>query len=321
MRSVSVTSQVARVVPPQVKRLVPTELKRRALDMSLPSRGYLASLLRETYTVDKLVGVSPEDFERRIRAFGEIDDAQMEGYQSAAKQRARSVRFQWAEPMDFGTFSVDGMAPNRTPLVLATFIDWLSALPKRLDGKRVLDIGCWTGTTSLLLAAMGAQVVAIEEVKKYVDCLTYLRDSFGVENLEPRHLSLYDLVADEFQDAFDYVLFAGVLYHLSDPVLGLRITFNALRPGGQCLMETAISKGSGRTLEYAGSGEVGRDPLSANWFFPTSVVVKAMMAEVGYVNLRSHVRTSRNKDRMIAAASKTEQCDMLRAGLSMPKIR
>ena len=86
---------------------------------------------------------------------------------------------------------------------------------------------------------MGAKVVAIEEVAKYVDCLKYIRDAFDLENLEPRRLSLYDLTADEFQDAFDIVLFAGVLYHLSDPVLGLRITFDALKPGGTVLLETA----------------------------------------------------------------------------------
>jgi 2-polyprenyl-3-methyl-5-hydroxy-6-metoxy-1,4-benzoquinol methylase len=77
-----------------------------------------------------------------------------------------------------------------------------------------------------------AEVVAIDEVKKYVECLQFLKKSFAIDNLEPRHLSLYDLVDPAFQDRFDLVLFAGVLYHVTDPIVALRITFNCLRDGG-----------------------------------------------------------------------------------------
>ena len=205
----------------------------------LPSLDYVSGL-NAHYQVANLVGVPPAEFRARIEAFTALDDATMEDYQSGEHQRGRSVRFEWSEDHDFGDFEVKGMAQNRATWLISMFIDQLKALPRDLSGKRVLDIGCWTGGTSLILAQMGASVVAIEEVRKYVDCLEYLRDSFGVSNLEPRNLSLYDLTGDEFQDAFDIVLFGGVLYHLSDPVLGARITFDALRDQGICLLETAV---------------------------------------------------------------------------------
>ena len=286
---------------------------------AVPSLEYLRQLMRDNYQVQNLIGIDPTEFRRRIEEFEALDDYAMEGFQSSEAQRGKSVRFQWAADHDFGTFQVKGMAAERPLWLLAVFMDVMPVLQRRLDGLRVLDVGCWTGGTSLALAAMGANVVAIEEVKKYVDCLTYLRDSFGVENLEPRNLSLFDLTGDEFQDAFDVVLFAGVLYHLSDPVLGTRITFNTLKPGGSCLMETAVCRSEKRICEYAGHDVIRGG--GANWFIPAPQVAADMMREVGYEDVRTSLLRGRRQDRLVAVGSKKTQVDMLRAGLSVRNIR
>jgi 2-polyprenyl-3-methyl-5-hydroxy-6-metoxy-1,4-benzoquinol methylase len=283
---------------------------------------YLASLQREHYRTNNLVNVSPDEFKRRIDEFSSMDDTSMEGYQSDESQRTRSIRFEWAEDQDFGTFSVNGMSKGRATFLLANFIDQFGVLPRRLDGYKVLDVGCWTGAASCLMAAMGAEVIAVEEVKKYVECLNYLRDAFEIENLTPINMSLYDLTADEFQDAFDFVLFGGVLYHLSDPIIGMRITFNVLKPGGVCMLETAVARSDKRICEYAGKDEANRG-AGANWFFPTPPVVDAMMEEVGYQSVRHQLQRAPNAphDRVTAVGRKVKQVDMLRAGLSVPDIR
>lgn len=326
LRQSGLTARFAKRLPPEVRKLVPLRLKRLLVPAPpkqppLPSLEYF-SAMKAHYRVANLVGVTPAEFRRRIDVFSSLDDAEMEGYQSGDHQRARSVRFEWSEDHDFGDFTVTGMSTNRSTWLLSTFTDQLSELPRDLSGKRVLDIGCWTGGTSLLLARMGASVVAIEEVKKYVDCLEYLCESFGLSNLEPRNLSLYDLTGEEFQDAFDIVLFGGVLYHLSDPVLGIRITFNTLRDQGKCLLETAVARSQARILEYAGKDEPGRG-AAANWFYPAPNVVHTIMDEVGYRNIRSLVlpQAQGPQDRMLAVGTKVTQVDMLRAGLSVPDIR
>ncbi len=326
IRQSELTAGVVQRIPPAARKLVPLRVKKMLVppapqQLPLPSLGYISSL-KAYYQVANLVGVSPGEFQRRIEEFLSLDDAAMEGYQSSDQQRGRSVRFEWSEDHDFGDFQVKGMAQNRSSWLISMFMDQLSALQRDLTGKRVLDIGCWTGGTSLIMARMGASVVAIEEVKKYVDCLEYLCDSFGVTNLEARNLSLYDLTADEFQDAFDIVLFGGVLYHLSDPVLGARITFDALREPGTCLLETAVARSKERILEYAGKDEPGRGD-GANWFFPAPNVVHAIMDEVGYRDIRGLVcpQAGTPQDRMLAVGTKVAQVDMLRAGLSVPGIR
>jgi len=94
-------------------------------------------------------------------------------------------------------------------------------------------VGCWTGGTTLLLAALGSRVLAIEEVNKYASMAGYLAQSFGLEDrVSVLSRSVYECDSEDFFDQFDIVYFPGVIYHLSDPVVALRILFNALRPKG-----------------------------------------------------------------------------------------
>jgi tRNA (mo5U34)-methyltransferase len=173
---------------------------------------------------------------------------------------------------------------------------------------------------------MGAEVVAIEEVKKYVDALTYLKAAFEINNLEVRNLSLYECTTPEFQDQFDYVLFAGVLYHLTDPVLGLRVVFNSLKDGGLCLLETAAIPAKGPTLRYEGPNVLwggDADQLSRsgwNWFLPSTATVVNMLRDVGFENIRAPRRVT-SADRQFAVARRIRHVDILRAGLSSPGIR
>jgi SAM-dependent methyltransferase len=289
----------------------------------LPSAGWLETLWAERYHTDNLVSVSPEEFQRHLEGLSGQSDAEGEGLGSAEGQRERTVQFQWAEDMDFGTFSVPGMSHGRATWLLAMFIDELRALPRDLTGRRVLDIGCWTGKTSLLLAAMGAEATGVEEVHKYAATLGELCNAFGVDIVHPKAASLYDLGDPDLFDRFDFCLFGGVLYHLSDPVVGLRHLYNTLREGGTLLLESAVTRSAGRDLEYAGQGEIGRDPAGANWFFPSPSTLVAMLEEVGYEPERSYlqIQPDRPRDRMFLVARKGQQKDMLRAGLSVPRIR
>jgi len=315
-------------MPESIKRLIPYRPPSPP-SLRSPSPGQTANFkflqsLMKTYRVENLVNMDPKQFKEGFDRFLALDDAAMEGYESAEGQRVRTVRFMWPFDHDFGDFKV-GPGTNATrPMDLITnFMDSFGVPARDLKGKRVLDIGCYAGGTSLLLAAMGAEVVAVEEVAKYVESLKFLRDAFGLENLEPRNLSLYDLTTDEFQDAFDIVLFAGVLYHISDVILGMRITYNALKPGGTTLLETASTRSDERILEYAGKNQRGANKYGANWFFPSPLVVTELMDEVGYKDIESFVRRNPQsiRDRTYAMAKKSQQEDFLRAGFAVRNIR
>jgi len=288
------------------------------------SLAHLKNLMNR-YRTDSLVNITPQEFEKRLQSFLKLVDHKMEGFHDPERQRDLSIKFHWGHNHDFGAFALEGRMGDRHLAILAAFGERFKALPQDLAGCKVLDIGCWTGGTSLLLCAMGAKVVAIEEVKKYVEAVQFLKTSFCLGNLEVRHMSLYDCVTPEFQDAFDYVLFSGVLYHLTDPILGLRLVFNCLRDGGKCLLETAAVQSGDRILAYEGpdffhSGD--KSSLSRggwNWFLPSPPAVRQMMQDVGFAEIEcTDVVVG---DRVLAVGKRIQHVDVMRGGFSLRTAR
>jgi SAM-dependent methyltransferase len=243
----------------------------------------------------------------------------MEGYDSPKHQRDLSVTFVWGHDHDFGEFDIKGIMGSRhidiiDKLVGSTF------LGIKLTGKHILDIGCWTGGTSMLLSAMGAKVDAVEEVRKYAECSQFLFDSFDIDAV-CYNKSLYRVSADDLFFERDYVLMFGVLYHLTDPVLALRIAFNYLKDYGWLFLETAVTSHKDSICEYKGPSQVvngGRPRVGWNWFIPSITALTRMLSDVGF---ESSEIVEVVGGRAIVAAHKGKHRDMLRAGLSRPNIR
>ena len=73
-----------------------------------------------------------------------------------------------------------------------------------------------------LLPLGPANIVSVEEAVKYSLFTQYVSDSYQLP-VRVISRSLYELEVKEMQEVFDIVYFPGVLYHLSDPVMALRI--------------------------------------------------------------------------------------------------
>jgi len=285
---------------------------------------YLRKLMLENYTVENLNGLTPAEFQSHILNLLGKWDPEVEGFADPAYQRDLSVQFEWGHNHNFGIFQLPGRMGNRHIDILATFATVYDISLLDLRGKTVLDIGCWTGGTSLLLAAMGAEVFAIEEVRKYADCVNYLKDAFGIENLTVENMSLYSLDQPKFFDRFDMVFYCGVLYHVSDPILSLRIVFNCLKDNGTCLLETMAAEKKGSYCEYLGANETLNHPKDGknrggwNWFVPSLEAFSRMMKDVGFTVRKA---TFHQGYRGLALGVRNKHVDMLRAGLSNRFIR
>jgi SAM-dependent methyltransferase len=106
-----------------------------------------------------------------------------------------------------------------------------------LQGKRVLDIGCRDGLFSFEAERRGGRVLGIDH-RLSVAATDFLIPWFK-SSVEMRALNVYELTAAP-EDRFDYVIFAGVLYHLRLPFLALKKIADVMKLGGVLLIETAL---------------------------------------------------------------------------------
>ena len=155
-----------------LRRLLPGSLERALRRRATAPTGELELRLRrsfERFQVTGLTGISPADFRRHVEGRLGVEDAAGEGFDEggAARQRDLSIKFHWGHNHDFGDFYLEGRMGDRHLSVLASFCRLFPVSPELFDRKDVLDVGCWTGGTSLLLVALGSRVVALEEVRKY----------------------------------------------------------------------------------------------------------------------------------------------------------
>lgn len=84
-------------------------------------------------------------------------------------------------------------------------------------GKRVLDLGSFSGALSYALEDLGAEVVALDvqdPSKNGFSLIHELRNSA----VQFRRMSVYDLAPEEI-GLFDAVAFTGLFYHLKHPLL------------------------------------------------------------------------------------------------------
>lgn len=175
-----------------------------------------------------------------------------------------------------------------------------------LLGLRALDIGAWDGPYTFELERRGAQVTALDiqdpditvfnavkEIKN--SSATYVRG--GVYDALPETLGTYDLV-----------LFAGVYYHLKNPVLSLQRIRSLLKDGGALFIEGASATdylaeqlnnalGPPKSGMRATAEILDRLPLSyfdteqriygdwSNWWFPTTRCLEAMLLDSGFRNV------------------------------------
>ncbi len=275
------------------------------------------------YQTPNLQSVSSAEFSQYVQSRIGAKSAQSEGYSEDEidRQRDLSIEFNWGHNHDFGDFKLTGQMGDRHINLLADFVTLFPISIDDFKEKNVFDIGCWTGGTTLLLSLVAQKVFAIEEVNKYAEMASYLVKSFGIDDdVSVKSNSIYDCNHEEFYDRFDIVHFPGVIYHLSDPVLALRILFNSLKIGGSILVESAGIDSRKPHCRFWGNKPVQRDERSGwAWFFPSPSALSRMMKEAGFDEIE--VLWHKDRRRVYGYGKKVSQVGICRAGLSVRDIR
>jgi tRNA (mo5U34)-methyltransferase len=172
------------------------------------------------------------------------------------------------------------------------------ALPARLDGKTVLDVGCNAGFYSLEMKRRGAErVLGIDDDESYLEQARFAAEVCGLD-VDFERLSVYEV--GRLGERFDLVIFMGVLYHLRHPLLALdllrehvahdRFLFQSMLRGS--LQVDAVDedyrfddKAHFDAPEYPKLHFVEQryagDPT--NWWVPNKACAEAMLRASGFV--------------------------------------
>jgi tRNA (mo5U34)-methyltransferase len=155
-------------------------------------------------------------------------------------------------------------------------------LPDRLDGKSVIDIGCWDGAFSFECERRGAARVLSTDWfcwqngrKRGFDIAKSALNS----RVEEREIKVEDISAVTV-GKFDLVLFLGVLYHAPDPLGYLRRVRDICN--GMAIIETLVDAEDYPRpvlMFYEGASQ-NNDPT--NLFGPNQLACEAMLREVGF---------------------------------------
>jgi len=223
---------------------------------------------------------------------------------------ADAAQYGWGHTIDFGPFTKEGVLKENY-LAVAGYYDALEWWPRSMEGLRVADIGSFTGGLSLLVAHRGAaEVVAVDEIPEHIAQCAYLCELFGADQVRSVQASLYSLPEEIERGSFDFVLLAGVLYHLSDMLVGLLISRDLLKIGGTLLIEgTAVADDE---HSYANFGRFAM----GTWWQPSTLCVRDMCEFMG---LSSVETTMWRPDHCLARAVKSsDEPPRFRRGLNYP---
>ncbi len=189
--------------------------------------------------------------------------------------------------------------------VFDTFIDtewrsdwkWQRLAPHiaPLAGRTVLDVGCGSGYHCWRMRGAGAElVVGIDPTPLFIVQFQALQHFIRDQRVGVLPLGIEHLPSG--LRAFDTVFSMGILYHRRSPIDHLLQLRDALRPGGELVLETLIIEGGANDClvpegRYSRMGNV--------WFLPSTELLELWLRKTGFRNVRTVdvTRTSTDEQR------------------------
>lgn len=183
-------------------------------------------------------------------------------------------------------------------------LKWHRILPciDNLENKKVADVGCNNGYFLFQSALQKAALtIGFDPTYRFQQNFYYLKKHTNLNNI------FFELAGFEYlhlYDGFFDVLFnLGVLYHHSDPLLLLKKSYEALKKGGQIVLDSlyietdiknneeeiknAADKSRGKMVLYPGTRYAGMRNVH---FIPTVDVIKEMLKRAGFHHIEEIYR-------------------------------
>ena len=113
---------------------------------------------------------------------------------------------------------------------------------------RVLEIGCGTGSTALLLAPDVDHIIASDISTRMIEIASRKAADQGVSNVTFTAADLFDSARD--QGPYDAVLAFNLLHLVEDAPGAIRHIHGLLKPGGVFICKTVCQPGTGAPLKF-----------------------------------------------------------------------
>tara|TARA_R100000808_G_scaffold24873_1_gene58982 strand:- start:25199 stop:26089 length:891 start_codon:yes stop_codon:yes gene_type:complete len=236
-----------------------------------------------------------------------------ETFNTSENQRKQSVKFVWGHNHIFNNnLKVTGQMADRHINSMAQFMVKYNLPNTHFQDKDVLDVGCWTGGTTLMLKILGADhVLALEEVQKYASTANVLvNEIYQQKNVICKSQSLYEFESDK---KYDIVYCPGVVYHLSDPTVGLRRLFNSLKDGGEIFVETTAFDSGPVKGDWFPCARRG----NAHGYTPSIPCLNKWLEDAGFTETQCSMGMN---NRGYGYGKRRAHVEISKAGLSQPHI-
>ena len=166
-----------------------------------------------------------------------------------------------------------------------------------VSGKRVLDIGCNAGYYAVECRRLGAASVLGIDVSQggswdFIGQAKFAAAQLGIDGIEYRAQDFMDLPDEQF----DVVLFIGVMYHLDDPIAGLKKVASLAKEA--IVLETRSVPDRRMILEHQVGGWDGDD--TSPWA-PSPALVDAMLRAEGFGRLVRPKAVTRQRYAVVAS--------------------
>lgn len=221
-------------------------------------------------------------------------------FKSEGNQAEFLSTFSWGHNQKFSKDDVRaGAMSTRHKEILIESLESRYLNPDEIGGRSVLVIGCYTGGDALLLAEMGALVSCLEEHPVAAEACNWL---FNIHGFDSPCIGTSAYAENrEFLGSFDLIYCCGVIYHITDPLLLLRICYCYLKEGGRIITEgKLLTQLSGSYVQYHGGSETGW-----NYYSPTKEALARWYVDAGFDDTTVSIQPRFNGNRHLSSALKS----------------
>ncbi|WP_097460061.1 tRNA 5-methoxyuridine(34)/uridine 5-oxyacetic acid(34) synthase CmoB [Mangrovitalea sediminis] len=151
-----------------------------------------------------------------------------------------------------------------------------------LKSRRILDVGCGSGYHCWRMYGEGAaRVVGVDPSLLFLMQFLAVKGYLGEVPVDLLPIRMEDL--PERLGWFDTVFSMGVLYHRRSPLDHLQELMDALRPGGELVLETLVVKGD---EGYALMPKDRYAMMRNVWFIPSCPTLSQWLGRLGFEDIR-----------------------------------